>query len=114
MDLFSKDAEESAVANQLFFEKLASGDPMMRKQAEDAITAYTRTTIREDSFMERIMPSMEITNSDLTRQVSTDKPVVVVDREGDSPGAISVGFGTLPNNYYFRYPRYLVQHQLNE
>lgn len=107
-DLFSKDAQDTAVTNQLFFEKLASGDPLMRKQAEDAITAYTRTTIREDSFMERIMPSMEITNSDLTRQVTTDKPVVVVDREGDSPGAISVGFGTLPVNYYFRYPRYLV------
>ncbi len=109
-DLFSRDAQgqDTAASNQLFFEKLASGDPQLFKQAEDAITAYTRTTIREDSFLERIMPSMEITNSDLTRQVSTDKPVVVVDREGDSPGAISVGFGTLPINYYFRYPKYLV------
>jgi hypothetical protein len=54
------------------------------------------------------MPPVPITNDELDRQVTTDKPVKVVDKEPDSPAAISIPFATLPMNLYIRGPRYLV------
>jgi hypothetical protein len=107
MDLFAQDKESSAVFNQTFFEKLASNDAGHRKEAAESINAYTRTRMREDSFLDRIMPAQDIANEDLTRQVHTDKPMVVIDREGDSPAAISVPFATQPTNFYIRFPRYV-------
>jgi hypothetical protein len=64
--------------------------------------------MREDGFYRRIMPPIPITNDDLDRQVDTDKPVKVVDKEPDSPAAISIPFATLPTNLYIRGPRYRV------
>ncbi|MHC4176701.1 MAG: hypothetical protein ACYSWU_04300, partial [Planctomycetota bacterium] len=81
---------------------------MMEKEAIDAINDFTRTKMREDGFLRRIMPPLQITNEELDRQVTTDKPVKVVDKEPDSPAAISVPFATLPMNLYIRGPRYLV------
>jgi hypothetical protein len=49
-----------------------------------------------------------LTNDELDRQVSTDKPVKVVDKEPDSPAAVSIPFATLPNNVYIRGQRYPV------
>jgi hypothetical protein len=100
--------EETQVLNQVLFEKLASNDPMMEKEAIDAINDFTRVRMREDGFLRRIMPPLQITNEELDRQVTTDKPVKVVDKEPDSPAAISVPFATLPMNLYIRGPRYLV------
>lgn len=82
--------------------------PGMEKNATLAITEYTRTKMREDGFCRRILPPQQITDDDLDRQVETDKPVVIVDKEPDSPAAISVPFGTLPNNRYIKGPRYRV------
>lgn len=100
--------EETRVLNQVLFEKLASSDPLMTKEAVDAINDFTRVKMREDGFLRRIMPPLQITNEELDRQVTTDKPVKVVDKEPDSPAAISVPFATLPMNLYIRGPRYLV------
>ena len=50
----------------------------------------------------------QITNDELDRQVDTDKPVKVVDKEPDSPAAVSVPFATLPTNIYIKGPRYRV------
>jgi hypothetical protein len=54
------------------------------------------------------MPPLTITNDELDRQVDTDKPVKVVDKEPDSPAAVSLPFATLPINFYIRGPRYRV------
>jgi len=64
--------------------------------------------MREDGFYRRIMPPLTITNDELDRQVDTDKPVKVVDKEPDSPAAVSLPFATLPINFYIRGPRYRV------
>lgn len=100
--------EENELINHTLFEKLASRDPMLVKEAEDSVNSYTRTRMREDGFFRRIMPPIPIDNSQLDRMVTTDKPVKVVDKEPDSPAAISVPFATLPMNLYIRGPRYLV------
>ncbi len=100
--------EESKLLNEAIFEKLASRDPGLEKQAIDAVNDFTRTKMREDGFYRRIMPPIPISNDELDRQVDTDKPVKVVDKEPESPAAISIPFATLPTNLYIRGPRYRV------
>ena len=100
--------EESKLLNEALFEKLSSTDPLMQKEAVDAVNDFTRTKMREDGFFRRIMPPVPIINDQLDRQVSTDKPVKVVDKEPGSPAAISIPFATLPQNVYIRGNRYLV------
>jgi hypothetical protein len=80
----------------------------MEKTAIDAVNDFTRTKMREDGFYRRIMPPLQISNDELDRQVDTDKPVKIVDKEPDSPAAISIPFATLPVNLYIRGPRYRV------
>lgn len=99
---------ETKMINEMVFEKLSSRDPIMVKEAVDAVNDFTRTKMREDGFLRQIMPQVPISNDELDRQVSTDKPVKVVDKEPDSPAAISIPFATLPMNLYIRGPRYLV------
>jgi hypothetical protein len=91
--------------NGAFLNMFESG---MEKQAADAVNDYIRVRMREDGFARRILPPVQITNDELDRQVDTDKPVKVVDKEPNSPGAISVPFATLPINRYIRGPRFRV------
>ncbi len=98
--------QDIQLLNETLFEQLDS--PAMYKQAIDAVNDFTRTKMREDGFYERIMPKIPITNDELDRQVDTDKPVKVVDKEADSPAAVSLPFATLPINFYIRGPRYRV------
>lgn len=97
---------DTAMVNETVFDQLAT--PGMEKQAIDAINDFTRTKMREDGFYRRILPPLQISNDELDRQVDTDKPVKVVDKEADSPAAISIPFATLPLNTYIRGPRYRV------
>jgi len=83
-------------------------DQGMQKQAADAVNDYIRVRMREDGFHRRILPPVQITNDELDRQVDTDKPVKVVDKEPNSPAAISVPFATQPVNRYIRGPRFRV------
>jgi len=48
--------EESKLLSKAIFTKLSSRDPALVKQAEDAVTEFTRTKMREDGFYRRIMP----------------------------------------------------------
>jgi len=83
-------------------------DQGMEKQAQDAVNDYIRVRMREDGFHRRIIPPVQITNDELDRQVDTDKPVKIVDKEPQSPAAISVPFATQPVNRYIRGPRFRV------
>lgn len=94
--------------NEAFLEKITSDDPELRKQAQDDVTEFTRMRAREDGFARRILPPQTVTNADLDRQVDTALPSIVVDREPDSPAAVSVPFGTLPINWYIVGDRYRV------
>jgi hypothetical protein len=98
--------EEVRLMNETIFEQLQN--PGMIKQAIDTINDFTRTRMREDGFYRRIMPPVTIPNDELDRQVDTPKPCKIVDKEPDSPAAISIPFATLPVNVYIRGPRYRV------
>ena len=97
---------EIQMANEAVFESLAT--PGHEKTAIDAVNDFTRIRMREDGFSRKIIPPLQISNDELDRQVETDKPVKVIDKEPDSPAAISIPFATLPINVYIRGPRYRV------
>lgn len=92
--------------NQTFISLLESGQ---EKRAADAINNFTRTTMREDGIQGKILPQVQITNDELDRRVDTDLPWKVIDKEPNSPAAISLAFANLPSNYYIDAPRYAVQ-----
>lgn len=98
--------DEVRLMNETLFEQLTN--PGMIKQAIDAVNDFTRTRMREDGFYRRIIPPLPISNDELDRQVDTDKPCKIVDKEPDSPASISIPFATLPVNVYIRGPRYRV------
>lgn len=100
--------EEARLISRAIMEKLGSNDQSLIKQAVDSVNDFTRTKMREDGFFRRIMPPVPIGNDDLDRQQDTDKPVKIVDKEPDSPAAISVPFATLPSNLYIKGDRYKV------
>jgi len=83
----------------------------MQKEAQDAVTDFVRMRMREEGFLRQILPPVMVTDDDLDKQVDTDKPVIVCEKEPDSPAAISVPFGTLPMNRYIRGIRFRVMFQ---
>lgn len=100
--------EETRLVNEAFFEHVMSDDPVLQKQAADSVNEFTRFKMREDGFLRKILPPLPLTNDELDRQQDTDRLVKVVDYEGDTPAAISVGFATLPETYWILGRRYLV------
>lgn len=100
--------DETKLLNKTLFEKLSSNDSRLVKQAEDKINDFTRTKMREDGFFRRIMPPIPISNDDLDRKVDSDLPYKVIDKEPDSPAAVSIPFNTLPSNLYIKGNRYEV------
>lgn len=97
---------QTQLANERLFEWLQ--DDSMRKEAADAINEFTRTRVREEGFSRKIIPFLPCSNDELDRQLWTDKPVKIVDKEPDIPPAISVPYGTTPISFYIRGPRYQV------
>jgi hypothetical protein len=100
---------ESRQFNETLFEQLST--PGMEKRAIDAVNDFTRMKMREDGVYRRIQPPLQINNDDLDRAVDTDKPLKIVDKEPDSPAAISLPFAALPYNIYIKAPRYRVLFQ---
>jgi hypothetical protein len=100
--------EETRLLNEATYEKFASDDPMLFKEAVDAVNDFTRFKMREDGIFRKILPPVPISNDQLDRDVEDEKPRKVVDREPDSPAAISVPLATLPQGIYIRGNRYQV------
>lgn len=96
---------DTATLNSQFMAKIASGD---LKGAADATTEYTRLTLREEGLLRKVLPMKNITPAELDKQLDTDKPVKIIDKEVGQPLSVSVPFGTLPANQYIRGKRYRV------
>lgn len=95
----------AAQSNKAFFGLVDAGQI---KQAQDMVTDYTRIRIRESSVFEKVLPSVKISDDQLTPQLGTDKNVKLVNREPSSPGAVTIPLGTQPIQYYIRGDRYPV------
>lgn len=100
--------EQTRQNNQALYGKLTSGDPMSKQAAVDAVGDYTRYKIREDGVARRILPPQTITASDLQRSITSPRPVVIVDREPDSPAAVAASFHNNPDMWYMQGERYEV------
>ena len=102
------DPVSDKLANNRLLDMFQNGQ---EKRAQDAINDYTRIKVREDGFLRRILPPVQITNDELDRAADTDKPVKIIDKEPDSPAAVSVAFGTQPQGRYIQGPKYRVMFQ---
>lgn len=103
--MFSPDTK---MTNETVINGLRSDDNFQRKEASDGVTSYLRMKIREDGFARKLCPPVTVTPADFDRQVDTPKPVIIKDKEPNSPGAYSVPFGTTPMAHYIKAPRYRV------
>jgi len=99
------DIAEIRQNNQLFLDLLDGGQT---KEAADIATEFTRMRVRESSFVERILPSQKLSNDQLDKQVFTEHPVKVVEREPGNPASYTVPYGGMPEEFYFRGDRYAV------
>jgi len=91
--------------NDKFMEKITSND--LNKAAEVA-TDFTRLTLREEGLLRKILPPQTITAAELDKQLDTDEPVKIIDKEVSQPLSMSVGFATLPKNRIMKGDRYRV------
>ena len=103
-----QDESRVKMANARLREDLMSRDPLRVKRAENVVDDFTRTKLREDGVLRKVLPSVRIADSDLDRLPDHTQPVKIVDMEPDSPAAISMGFNDLPDTYYMASDRYLV------
>lgn len=88
--------------NQSFLDKIDQG---MTKEAGAAMSAFVRQKLREDGFTRKILTPVQITASELDRQL-TEEPTVIVEKEIDSVAANMPFLGRGAIRYFTgsRYP----------
>ena len=88
-----------------------SNDETRTKQASLATTDYLRIRLREDSVCRKIITPKTVNESDLDRRVEDDWPASIIDIEGESAGAMTVPFGSLPPSAVIKANRFMVVYQ---
>lgn len=92
--------EEIQYMNQEYLDWILSGQI---KTAQEAADQFLRIRVREDGVARKILPPIAVTSSDFTPQVDTDQPVMVVEKEPASPGALVLAFGDMtPPAFYIQ------------
>lgn len=84
-----------SVRNEQFINELMT--PGLIKQAQERLNAVVRLMVREGAIDRSVLIPEYISRADLDRQQDTDIPTKIIDLEPNSPGALSVGFGTTPS-----------------
>jgi hypothetical protein len=92
--------------NQSFLDKIDQG---LTKEAGAAMSAFVRQKLREDGFTRKILNPVQITASELDRQL-TEEPTVIVEKEPDSVAA-NMPFNGRGQIRYFKGVRYPVTFQ---
>lgn len=88
--------------NQRMLEQLLDAGDGQIKEAATAGTNMIRRRIREEGFTRRILPPQTVTNDDLDRVVTHDRPVIIEDMEPLSKGAKTMSFGdTADTEFYY-------------
>lgn len=89
--------QQIKMANEMVMDGLTKKEPGLEKRANDAMNGYIRTKIMEDGFMRKILPSVPITNDELSDSLTIRKPWKIIEIEPDAVGAVTVQFGTVPD-----------------
>lgn len=109
MEEFVKLAKEEITPfNEAFIDMVTNGQ---EKKAAASAQSYTRDRLRENSFTEKILTPIDISNDELDKASDPELLVKWNEREPDSDGApaISVPLRTVPDGLQFkgrRYPSY--------
>jgi hypothetical protein len=88
---------DPAMLTSGFIRKIEQG---MIKEAEVSASSYIRKVMREEGFLRKILTPIQITDDQLDRDVNTDKPKVIVDKEPDSKATYIPFRGKADNRYY--------------
>ena len=89
--------------NARFVDKIVNQG--MVKEAADSVSGFTRDILRENGIARQILPPLQVTEDDLDRDINTDKPKIIVDKEIGAKASY-VSFRGLPEARYFTGPRY--------
>lgn len=97
---------EIPVFNESFIDMIKAGED---KEASVSASSFTRNKLREESFTEKIITPIDISNDELDKAENPELFVKWNDREPDQSPAVSVPLGVVPDMYQFkgdRYPSY--------
>lgn len=104
------DSQQQAIARNVKAD-FTSNDEVRTKKASMATTDYLRIRLREDSVCRKIITPKTVNESDLDRRVEDDWPASIIDIEGESAGAMTVPFGSLPPSAVIKANRFMVVYQ---
>ncbi len=102
-------SNEIPVFNDSFIEMVKAGQD---KEASVSAQAFTRNRLREESFAEKIITPIDISNDELDKAENPELLVKWNDREPDQAPAVTVPLGIVPDMYQFkgdRYPSYFTR-----
>ncbi len=97
------------VFNDTFVEMVKAGQ---EKQAAVSAQQFTRNKLREESFAEKILTPIDISNDELDKAENPELLVKWNDREPDTAPATTVPLGVVPEAVQFfgtRYPSYFTR-----
>lgn len=97
------------VFNDTFVEMVKGGQ---EKQAAVSAQQFTRNKLREESFAEKILTPIDISNDELDKAENPELLVKWNDREPDTAPATTVPLGVVPDGVQFfgtRYPSYFTR-----
>lgn len=101
--------QQTKIASEIFVNDILSGNT---KAAQEAANAFLRVRVREDGVVREILPPVPVTRDDFVPQVDTDQPVIIVEKEPRSPGAMTIPFGdNNPPAYYMQGEKFRVVFQ---
>jgi hypothetical protein len=96
---------EQRVFNDTFVEMIRTG---LSKDAAVSAQQYTRNKLREESFAEKIITPIDISNDELDKSADPELLVKWCDREPDQTPAVSVPLGVVPDGFQFKGTRFPV------
>jgi hypothetical protein len=97
---------DQKVFNDTFVEMVKAGQ---EKQAAVSAQQFTRNKLREESFAEKILTPIDLSNDELDKAQDPELLVKWNDREPDTAPAVTVPLGVVPDAFQFkgtRYPSY--------
>lgn len=100
-ELYNVDAQ---AINSAFIEKIESG---RTKEAADEFSLFVRAYMREEEIVQSILPPRLVTEDQLDRDVFSDEPKIIVEKEIDST-ATYVPFKGSGKNRWYKGDRYEV------
>lgn len=101
--------QDARLLGEQLFEFLMDAPEGFNKEASTAGTQVLRRRIREDGLLPKILTPTPANDSMLTRFPNHENPVIVREREPDSPGAVSVPFGAGYDTMFYYADAYICE-----